>query len=198
VVDELWTRIKAAGPEDVAPEDLPDPPIGVDEDEWLSRAINQSDRRRTFIAFYSWAVPTREAVKAIADFVGERKLLEVFAGGGLWARLLNASGVNVVATDGEPPPVLEHFAVETVEAEAAVLAHPECGALLVCWPPFRNEAAYRALRAFTGDRLVFVGDARFTAEPRFHALLTEWPLQDEIAIPSWPGLDDSVYLYKRH
>lgn len=197
-LDELWARIEAASPRDDSLEDLPEPPIGVDEDDWRSRALSQSDRRRSFIAYYGWAVPNREAITAIAAFVSGRKLLEVCAGQGLWARLLTAAGLEVIATDGEPPPVLEHFAVEAMEVEAAVLAHPECGALLICWPPFQNEAAFRALRAFNGDRVAYVGDARFTAERRFHQLLAdEWALRDQIGIPSWPGLDDYAYLYRR-
>jgi hypothetical protein len=70
---------------------------------------------------------------------------------------------------------------------------------MLCWPPFKSDCAYRALRAFAGDSLVYVGDVRFTAEAQFHRLLeTEWQLHEQNEIPAWPGFDDYVYSYRRH
>jgi hypothetical protein len=68
----------------------------------------------------------------------------------------------------------------------------------MCWPPFRSDAGLRALRAFTGDRLVYAGDARFTGDAQLHELLmSRWRLESRMLIPAWPGLDDYVYLYSR-
>jgi len=188
---ELWLHLEEAGPiadgcelGDVYPEDS-------------ERAYAQTARRRTFIAFYSWAVPSRSAINAIAAFAGGRSLLEVCAGSGLWSRLLAETGVKVIATDAGPP-TQTYLPVLTQEAEGAVREHPECRALLLCWPPFRDGCAYRALRAFAGDRAVFAGDARFAADRQFHELLKqEWVLQESLAIPAWPGLEDQAYLFLR-
>jgi hypothetical protein len=85
-----------------------------------------------------------------------------------------------------------------MEAEAAVRAHPECQAIFFCWPPFKDDCAFRALRTFAGDRLVYAGDVRFTAEARFHALLaSDWALEAQLPLPSWPGIEDALYLYLR-
>jgi hypothetical protein len=143
-------------------------------------------------------VPSREAIQAIADFAGGRTILEVCAGNGLWARLLTSAGARAVATDGGPRGAGDYFKVEAIEAEEAVRRHPECSALLLCWPPFHDGAALRALTAFAGDCVIFAGDVRFTADPAFHELLArEWTLLRRMALPSWPGLDDAVYLYER-
>ena len=193
----MWRQIELYGPVEDGAEALDLPP-GIDASEWAERAATQADRRRTFIAFYSWGVPSREAIAAIAAFVGGRRLLEVCAGSGLWARLLSESGVGVIATDGWPDCDTHHFPVESNEAEAAVRAHPECQALLLCWPPFRDDCAYRALRAFTGDLVAYVGDVRFTADQQLHDLLDqEWMLCERILTPAWPGLDDYAFLYSR-
>ena len=196
-LNELWAKIETAGPLE-STDDLPDPPIGADEDGWREREAQQYDRRRTFFALYAWAVPTRRAIAAIKSFIGDRKLLEVCAGQGLWARLLSAANVDVLATDGSDDTRAEHFPVTIQEAEASVRAHPDRTALMFCWPPFKSDCAYRALRAFAGDCLVYVGDARFTADDQFHSLLaSDWTLCERILIPAWPGLDDYTHLYRR-
>ena len=195
-LDALWAAIEAAAPLQVFPDDPVLAPA-LDFDDSSERTLFQSDRRRTFIALYAWAVPTRQAIQTIAAFVAGRKALEVCAGSGLWARLLADRGLQVIATDAEPAPD-PHFPVEALEAEAAVQAHGDSEALLLCWPPFRADCAVRALRAFRGDRLVYVGDARFTADDRFHALVgKEWIVAQSIPLPSWPGLDDYTFLYQR-
>jgi hypothetical protein len=161
------------------------------------RAYAQTDRRRSFIAFYAWAVPTRQVIDAIVRLASGRKLLEVCAGNGLWSRLTAGAGADVIATDAAPPRDV-YMPVYAEKAEAAVRAHPECEALMLCWPPFRNDCAYRALRAFTGNLLIFAGDPRFTADSQFHSLLLdEWRLEESIPIPAWPGLEDRVFLYHR-
>ena len=194
-LDELWAQIEKAGPLDSAAERAR---WAADADCATERSASQSARRRSFIARYAWAVPTREAIAAIKAFVDGRAVVEVCAGNGLWARLLTAATVEVAATDGQPPPGQSYCPLEVLEAEAAVRAHPECQALLLCWPPFRNDCAFRALGAFVGDRLVFVGDARFAADPQFHARLDQdWALRERVLIPAWPGLDDYAYFYSR-
>lgn len=192
-LEELWARLERDGP--LADSDLP---LEIWDDDSFERLSSQQDRRRTFIAFYSWAVPNRESIAAISAFVGSRTLLEVCAGSGLWARLLSAAGVQVVATDGQPPRETDYLPLETLEAEQAVQIHSDCQALLVCWPPFRDACAFRALRAFAGDRVILVGDARFMGDQHLHDLLDqEWALRQRIRIPAWPGLDDCAYFYLR-
>lgn len=194
----LWEAIEAAGPLDVE-ESLSEPlPAGVDAGFWRERSLTQSDRRRAFIALYAWAVPSRAVIADIAAFVGPRRVLEICAGNALWSRLLACAGVDILATDGVNHGQAQYLPVEPLDAEMAVRAHPQCAALLLCWPPFRNDCAFRALRAFAGDQVVYVGDARFTGDVQFHRLLQdEWLLQERVIIPAWPGLDDYVNLYTR-
>jgi hypothetical protein len=193
-IEQLWDRIEEAAP--LGMNDTRESTEFIDPAE-SEHVYAQTARRRSFIAFFSWAVPSRDAIDAIAEFVAGRHLLEVCAGSGLWARLIAANGTSVIATDASP--VKEtYYPVAAEEAEQAVRAHPDCLALFLCWPPFRNDCAARALTAFRGDRLIFVGDARFAADQQFHELLRQqWLLQQTIPIAAWPGLDDHVYLYER-
>ena len=193
----IWARIEAAGPRRGArAPSFPD--VWDDGDDADERTRAQYDRRRTFIAFYGYAVPTREAIGEVARFLDGRSVIEVCAGAGLWASLLSGAGVDIVATDALLPRGAPYFPIAVLEAEAAVRAHPECGGLLLCWPPEGQSSAFRALSAFAGERVVYAGDVRFTATEEFHALLArEWQMQDRLRLPSWPGLDDAVHLYTR-
>ena len=92
----LWADIEAAGPQAHAYLGS----ASVDSDDAMR---TEHAGRRSFIAFYSYAVPTREAIAGIASFVGSRPTLEVCAGLGLWARLLSDAGADVLATDGVEP-----------------------------------------------------------------------------------------------
>lgn len=187
----LSAEIEAAGPR-------PQAYLGsasLDSDDAM-RA--EHARRRTFIAFYGYAVPTHDAIAAVADFVDGEPTLEIGAGLGLWAHLLSDAGVDILATDAVPPQGAPHHAIHELEAEHAVRAHPECGALLMCWPSDKQDFAHRALQAFAGTRLIFIGDERFTANADFHALLeSDWRLDKQVPLPSWPGINDSARLYTR-
>lgn len=187
----LWAAIEAAGPQPWAHRGSE----SIDSDEALR---GEHARRRSFIAYYGYAVPTREAVRGVAEFLESCSVLEVCAGLGLWARLLADEGVRVLATDaGEPqgPPYVD---IERRDALSAIDLHKSCDALLLCWPPDGQSIATEALRSFRGARFVSMGDSRFTGDAAFHeALSRDWRLEQVLPLPSWPGIDDRVRLYVR-
>ena len=190
----FWEALAAAGP--LAGQAGFDPYL-VDDVLAAERAALQFDRRKAFIASYAWAIPSPEAVERIAEALRGRKLLEVCAGSGLWAKLLADRGVQVVATDPGLPSV-RHFAVELLDAETAVGRHPECDAVMMIWPPFKDDCAAKALRAFKGDRVVYIGDSRFTADQAFHEELAKhWRAIAELRLPSWLGTRDAARVLER-
>jgi hypothetical protein len=166
---------------------------------------------------YAWSVPTPEAIRAIRDFVGERKLLEVGAGTGLWSYLLSALGVSVTATDdyswmdhsaqtgqkatlpsGFSVPMGKYYRVEPSGAEDSIRKYADHEALLLAWPPPDRPMGHGALSAFEGDRFIFVSDRGCTADEAFYRELSlRWDLADAVDIPQWPTIHDCVYLYSR-
>ena len=145
---------------------------------WLTTCLQPNGRRcnstaaRPSSRLTHGPFPRPKAIERIAETLGERKLLEVCAGSGLWAKLLADKGVQVVATDPGLTSVC-HFAIEALDAEMAVGRHPECDALMLIWPPFKDVCAVKALRAFKGGRVVYIGDSRFTADQAFHEELAK-------------------------
>ena len=182
---------------------------------WLAHYIREIGRRRRFMKQYGWAVPTPAAIGLICDFVGDRQMLEIGAGNGLWAYLLSACGLSVTATDNyswaAPPPGVKaklpsgfpvepgrFFPVQQLDAVEAVAEHTDHQALLLCWPPYGKPMAFSGLMAFQGDRLVYVGDKGCTGDASFHHELEQhWHQHNLVQIPTWPGIHDAVYLYKR-
>lgn len=222
-VPELWTAIDARTPQQHID-------ILGNYDAWAKARQG----RDTFTTQYAWAIPSREAVVAIVSHVGDRRLLEVGAGTGLWARLLDDAGVKVTATDnyhwsvagrkaGRPRPYMRvglYYDVARMGAERAVRQHPDHKALMICWPPYNEPMAARALKAFTGDRLVYIGEADggCNGDKAFHTMLgsglcncddmdcwdgsvckhndVPWVLTHTVALPQWPGIHDSLWLYQ--
>ena len=174
---------------------------------------------------YAWAVPSHEALGAIAE-ASPRGVVEIGAGTGYWASELRDRGVNVAAYDiapvhldlhngyhhlGDGGNALPWFDVQAGGAEAAA-AHPE-RTLLLCWPPKESEPgafaevatlAVDCLEQYGGDTVCFVGglpsaspDGIECAGPRFEAKLRdEYTLEREIALPSWPPVSDSLGIWR--
>jgi hypothetical protein len=190
----LWQQVVDASPKD-----------GNGWDSGFSVREGERGRRDTFIERFGFAVPTPPAIKAISQFVGQRKVLEVGAGTGLWARLLSDAGVVVTAVDdwsgkyNKPMKVGTHYPIERVDGIEAVKRH-EHKALLLCWPDYDDPIAAAALKAFCGDRLVYIGEGESgcTGDDRFHKMLRHWELVQSIALPQWPGIHDELTLHRRN
>lgn len=150
---------------------------------------------------YAWAIPSDEAIKAIADFAP--RIVEIGAGSGYWAHLLSAAGANVAALDdwswGRP----RHLWFPVAPGGEGALAFSAGRSLLIVWPPRAGEVgqdmAANALRTWRGDRLVYVGEVlRGHATPEFFAALArDFHLVEKIAIPQWWNRSDAVYLLER-
>ena len=175
----------------------------------LAQVLDLRGRRRELAALFSWAIPTDEALDALAKYA---PLVECGAGMGYWTALLQARGVDAIACDLRPPGTRAcnefHLrghepwtAIHRASSVRAVRRHRD-RALVLCWPPYEDDAAsYAALRAYRGDIVIYVGerDDGATGSVRFHReLRLNWTLIEEIDLPHWPRLRDTLMVFRRN
>ena len=162
------------------------------------------ERRVWCVRRYAFAVPTAPALETLAHYA---PILELGAGTGYWAFLLRQRGVDVLAYDLAPPDRLSnpnHFHAVTwtrvEEGGLEVLAdHPD-RSLFLCWPPYRDPLATRALGAYAGTTLVYVGEPAggHTADATFFEELARgWRAVEQVPLPNWPGTHDALTVYLR-
>jgi len=73
-------------------------PLDIKNDVF-SRTTEQSKWKNVINPFLAWFVPTKDTVQAVVEFVSGDRVLEVGGGRGLFARLLQLEGVEVLCTD---------------------------------------------------------------------------------------------------
>jgi hypothetical protein len=174
-----------------------------------SPLLDLAERRRELASLFSWAVPSDEALELLAR---HGPLVECGAGMGYWSALLQARGVDAIAYDLRPPGGKQRNAfhrrarkpwtrIQRGSSVSAARRHRE-RALLLCWPPYDDDAAsYKALRAYRGDVVIHIGERGegATGSVRFHRELElNWTLVEEVELPHWPRLRDTVSVYRRN
>lgn len=183
-------------------------------------------------AMFAFSVPSSAALAAIARHA-RHGIVEVGAGNGLWAKLLrDQCGLVVEASDSvssEQPLCFGDVLIGDSQAQAA--SAPSSHALFLCWPALELEAppsnahhvpddeanlmAVRALDAYRGDTLLYVGEWRGrsglisqlswrtaacgqTAGARFQSRVEAgWELRELVPLPRWPGFADALYIFQR-
>lgn len=158
---------------------------------------------------YSWAIPDEAALMAIRNF-GDDRIVEVGAGNGYWAHLLEQMNVEITAYDVEPYDnhwmdgtkwgrVIQRDGLESVLSEQEQQYHWRPFTLMMVWP-YMNEMAYDSLMAYEGQRLIYVGEGQggcTASDDFFDALDDMWDLVKTVFIPQWGGMHDYLELYER-
>ncbi len=150
--------------------------------------------RKRLIWAFSWAVPDAPAIQALVE---AGPWIELGAGSGYWAWLLRQAGGDVVALDREPaqPPSWS----QVLLGDEATLPASNGRGLFMCWPPLDQPMARLALQNLAPGRVAVVGEVRGrTGDAALWDLLERhFELTRELAIPTWPGFEDRLRLYRR-
>lgn len=162
------------------------------------------ERRVWCVRRYAFAIPTPSALDTLARYA---PIVELGAGTGYWAFLLRRRGVDCVVYDLAPPDraanpnrfqPLTWTRVEQGGIEA-LADHPD-RALFLCWPSYRDPFAARALDAYAGTTLLYIGELAggHTADDAFFAQLgRHWRAVETLPLPNWPGTRDALTVYRR-
>ena len=181
--------------------------IGPSEDQY-GFSMSEWGKRNDFTGNYGWSVPNEEAIESIKEFVENELVLEVGSGLGMWAKLFQSEGIRITPTDLSLNLDKNHYVkknkgfvdVEEIDGNEAIKKYGDHTVLMMSWPPYDDPFAYNVLKAFMGDKLIFVGEGHggCTGDDDFFKLLwDEWDRTKDVDIPQWSGIHDGVTLYSR-
>jgi hypothetical protein len=134
--------------------------------------------------------------------------VDPLAGSGYWAYLMAQCGVDVIAADAAPPTFNQdhnrwhyhgqHITVHKANAFDTVCeAHPQ-RSLLLSWPPYDAPIGVEVLRAFRGDRVVYIGEGEGGCcgdDVMFELLAAEWVEVTDHRPVQWYGIHDWITVY---
>ena len=181
-LDRLFHNIKKEGP--LLKDDDPNAILEFQE-EW--------QRRELFVKKYSWAVPSKEVINKIVEFIDNDKCLETGSGAGLWAYLLQQYNVDIIATDKKTTVYNYYYTdVETLSDKDAMEKYNGKNTLLVCW------SVTNPTTSFKGNKIVYIGDRRkeygcTDGEPDEN----EWELVEKVQLSNWIYIRDFLAFYRR-
>jgi len=170
------------------------------EQKTKGKLIGSPSIRKELFNTYSRAVPTEEALRAIVRL---SPLVEMGAGTGYWASLLNHLGADIIAYDRIDSVNLWHtgptrfFDVKNGSPES-LLNHSD-RSLFLCWPPADSKMAVECLRNWKGRELAYVGDFNgLTGDQEFYDVLRrDFVLTQTIEIPQWAGAEDYLTIWQK-
>ena len=179
-------------------------PRGFDEFNY-ERAVRAEESisvtRKKLRKKFAFAIPTNHALRSILDVGNE--IVEIGAGSGYWAYLLDREGATVRAYDNGSWSSFFNgdrwFDVK--RGGPGMLRHYPNAVALIVWPPYDEPMAFEvAKRIRVGNYLVYVGEGRggCTGDDAFFNLLeSDFERIGGTAIPQWWGLHDHLDIYRR-
>jgi hypothetical protein len=189
-----------------ANESYSSPYFKLKDTSFQSFMIN-SQLRQKYVKKYSWAIPTREVIDTIYNATSGKSILEVGAGNGFWASLLTKRGSTIIPTDSFESHGFTQdntfMPIENLEAVQAIQAHPECEALMLVWPPYDTDMAEKALKAFKGSTVIYIGEGHGGCNANdafFNELHKNWDelrTDDDACVPNWDGIHDYLQVHQR-
>jgi hypothetical protein len=158
---------------------------------------------------FSWTVTAPDSVAFVAEHL-RGTAVDPLAGSGYWAYLMAQCGVDVIAADAAPPTFNQdhnrwhyhgqHITVHKANAFDTVCeAHPQ-RSLLLSWPPYDAPIGVEVLRAFRGDRVVYIGEGEGGCcgdDVMFELLAAEWVEVTDHRPVQWYGIHDWITVYDR-
>lgn len=166
-------------------------------------------RRGDLTSKYAWTITDPATVAFVAEHAGAR-VVDPLAGTGYWAWLLSQHGIDVAASDLNPPDLVGKnqwhrdgtvfVPVARAGAVEAVTVHGDDRTLLLSWPPYDDPIGRRVLDAYRGQRVVYIGEGAYGCcgdDAMWSALEADWTQVAEHRPVQWWGMHDWVTVYER-
>jgi len=148
-----------------------------------------------------WAIVDKRWTHILADWIGNRKCLEVMAGGGWLAGALSDFGIAIIATDDHSwlknhTKMMPVFPVQHLDAIGSVRLYSDSDILIVSWPPYGDETICDVCREWGSERpIVYIGegDGGCNAPECFWNQFERMDDFPDIPLMCWDGIHDSVF-----
>jgi hypothetical protein len=173
---------------------------GLGSDLRMNTIIREEECKQRMRCEYAYAIPCDDAISAIAK---HGNVVEIGAGTGYWAMLLEEAGVDVVCYDNRCSHFLDHQYGkyhEVLDGGPMSAGRHSDRTLFLCWPPYDDPMASDCLLYYKGDTIAFVGEDEggCTGDERFFELLnSHYEEVDQKRIPQWDAIHDYLSIWKR-
>ena len=174
-----------------------------------------------FINISSFALITKTWVKPLAEYIGDKKCLEIMAGKGVLAKALSDYGVEIIATDnytwkwhrkrdkkeGQIVKSEELWCdVLNIDCLEAINKYGSGISYIICsWPPYESTDLHKSLllmrKVNSACKLIYIGEGKggCTAEDGFFneaRVITSDAQFNSISklLRSWQGMYDKIQL----
>jgi hypothetical protein len=160
---------------------------------------SQIELRQQFSARFGLAILDTRTLNLVRSF---SPLLEVGSGSGYWAHELRKAGADIIPTDpGTGKYYFVHgqwMEMEKLTAPEAVIKYPD-RTLLIVWPDFDKPWPHKALAAYCGEVVLYVGEGRdgCTGDDHFHDILDADYECENHYIPQFMHIHDRLYVCRR-
>jgi hypothetical protein len=164
---------------------------------------------------FGCAVPTYEALSIISNLVkdtGADGVIDLGSGNGYWSYMLRSMGIRTTAVDNMISEyrtmwIHDHVKMDGVKfLKQSKKNSGDHDILLMVYPVVAGNFTSKAIKAYNGDSVVIVGTQngnRFTGfsdctvEEWFVAQMPGWELFCRVAMPSFAGKDDAMFVWRR-
>lgn len=155
--------------------------------------------RDYFNLYLAWAIPDKIIINKITEFVKDMLVLEIGAGKGLWAGLLNLNGVNIIATDQFLDETVKSrcvFDVVKMSGSDAICTYADAEVLLIIWAQYSSSCGSEELKKFKGKYIIIIGEDENGCTQDFE--LEKCDLYEKIyecKVKQWKGIYDNLQIF---
>lgn len=161
---------------------------------------------------YGYTIPDNKIIKKIKKISKNKCILELGAGCGLWAALLQKINVNIIPTDIQKQNI--QYTKILIFDNISALKKYNCEFLMLSWPNFDDDMAYISLQNFKNKYFIYLGESQYGAcanDKFFNLLKKKWILiYSKYITPFWYdyiifnkkklkdlNIEHKIYIYKR-
>jgi len=151
---------------------------------------------------YSFCIPDKDVIDMIKNH--SNNILEIGAGTGLWAKILQSNNVDIIATDSLDTVYTNYYEkfwlpVEKIDCVGAVKKYRDVEALMLVWPQPNNITSFvKAIKEFKGNKVIVVTEGKelYFPDPE-QSWKMSWELVESKPLSSFPSKKSHLFLLER-